>query len=247
MRLKTQSHLITVALTALVTWQLARATEPAPAAPAPAVATPREPATEAGPGAPRVRVRPAPSERAFLAVAEDDLSLTVAPDDRGQVTVPDLVAAFAAARGLSFTLDPQAAAQRIELGGETTLDRRGVRRVLASVDVLLITDGAGGVEARHLRNAAQRSVGTWPLVSAGAVADPDQPVTRVVPLYHGGGNAIFATLRGLMTRDPSRLGNVLYVPGAEQLVLCDLALNVRAYEELVAALDVPQAPLSEAR
>ena len=64
-------------------------------------------------------------------------------------------------------------------------------------------------------------------------------MTRVVQVRHGGGNAIFATLRGLLTRDPNRVGNLLYVQGSEQLVVCDFARNVRYYEQTIRALDQP--------
>ena len=42
----------------------------------------------------------------------------------------------------------------------------------------------------------------------------------------------------------ARVSNVLYVPGSETLVISDFACNVRDYERLIEALDVPLAELA---
>ena len=56
---------------------------------------------------------------------------------------------------------------------------------------------------------------------------------------HGAGSAIYANLRGIMARDPSRAGNILYVQGPERLIITDFAPSVEAYRKLLRTLDQP--------
>jgi len=63
-------------------------------------------------------------------------------------------------------------------------------------------------------------------------------VTWTCQIKHGAGSAIFANLRGIMSRDPSRAGNLLYIQGPEKLTLTDLAPRVRYYRRLIRELDV---------
>ena len=252
MRLKTQSHLITVALTGLIVWQFAKATQSAPTASAPApVATPRDAEDKPRPSAapqvtgPERRVRrEVPSVRSSFVLDDGGVTVTVEPDQSGSVRVRDLVAQLASALATSYTLDAQAADVRLTVGGEPTLSRQRLREVLRSAEVCLAMDSAGGLHAYHVRNATQLAPPPTQVVADGAAVDPDQLINRVVPVYHGSGNAIFATLRGLACRDTARVSNVLYVPGSETLVISDFACNVRDYERLIEALDVPLAELA---
>ena len=48
---------------------------------------------------------------------------------------------------------------------------------------------------------------------------------------------IFANLRGLLSRDPLRLGTILYIQGPERIVVFDLAPKVSYYREVMRSLD----------
>jgi len=255
MRLKTQSHLITIVVTGLVVWQIAQATRSEPAAPPPPAAVaqadePDEPEAkqaEAGHPPPPRRLRPAPATRGGFGLLADATEIEVAIPESGRVEVSALIAQFAEARGTTYTVDPQAAQVEVRLGGVTTLDRDRLRSVLRSVDVTFVVSDEGVIHAYSVRNVGQMEPPPWRLVADGESVDPDQLVTRVIPIYHGSGNAIFATIRGLATRDTTRISNTLYVPGSEVVIVSDRAACVDYYERVVQALDVPAPELVDGR
>lgn len=66
----------------------------------------------------------------------------------------------------------------------------------------------------------------------------ERVVTAVVTVKNGAGNDIFATVRGgLITRDVTRTGNMLYVRGPEVIIIVDYASTVNYYLEVIRALD----------
>jgi type II secretory pathway component GspD/PulD (secretin) len=81
----------------------------------------------------------------------------------------------------------------------------------------------------------------WCVVPGDQVPANDELVTAVFQVKHGAGASIFATVRGLLTRDTNRIGNILYVQGPERIILVDLASKVRYYREVIEQLDVPAA------
>lgn len=95
----------------------------------------------------------------------------------------------------------------------------------------------------HLRRNFPCKLGPpFPLVSAEEAAKhADEVVTTVLTVKHGGGNDIFATVRGLLVRDVNRIGNILYVRGPEAIILVDFGANIAYYARVIAALDVPGA------
>ena len=253
MRLKTQSHLITIAVTGLVVWQIAQATRSEPASPSPPAVEVHEPAEPQAKQAntthplPPRRVRPAPATRGGFSLLADATQIEVAIPESGRVKVSELIAQFAEAQGTTYTVDPQAAEAEVRLGGVTTLDRDRLRSVLRSVDVTFVVSDEGVIHTYHVRNVGQMEPPPWRLVADGERVDPDPLVTRVIPIYHGSGNAIFATLRGLATRDTTRISNSLYVPGSEVVIVSDRAICVDYYERVAQALDVPAPDFAEAR
>lgn len=176
------------------------------------------------------------------------LALTPIPERvlvaQGQHEAATLVQSWAAARGLTLSVDPQVRPLRLGFDSPCELDAEALRAVLDDQDLVLVRGPGATLHLVHRRNLATRFGPPWARVEDGVAVDPDRIVTREVTIRHGGGNQIFALLRGLLSRDMNRVGNVLYVAGAEQLVIVDFARNVRYFEELARALDVPSSGAS---
>lgn len=66
----------------------------------------------------------------------------------------------------------------------------------------------------------------------------DELVTAVIPVRHGAGAHIFGHVRAL-TMTSAQAPSMLYIPGAEVIVLVDVASRVRQVARLVEALDIP--------
>jgi type II secretory pathway component GspD/PulD (secretin) len=94
------------------------------------------------------------------------------------------------------------------------------------------------IRAHHRRNINQKEGPPWRYVPGEQVPNYDELVTAVFQVKNGAGNSIFATVRGLITRDTNRIGNILYVQGPEVIIIVDLASKVRYYARVVEALDV---------
>lgn len=118
-----------------------------------------------------------------------------------------------------------------------------MKKLLDFHDVVVVESqpSPGGpwiIRAHHRRNLPQKETPPWRYVEGKDVPDHEELVTAVFQIEHGAGNAIFATVRGLLTRDPNRVGNILYVPGAEVLIIVELSSRVRYYGRVIEALDV---------
>ncbi len=165
--------------------------------------------------------------------------------EAGEHTAEDVVERWAEAANLTASLDPQVSTVRIHLDRAVRLDGATLERLLDANDVVVVIEDEL-LKAYHRRNLAQHEGPPWtPLLAPDAPADPHHRiVTAVVPVRHGAGNAIFATVRGLLTRDPNRVGNILYVQGSEQIILVDFGPKVAYYRQVIAALDVPPPSLT---
>ncbi len=164
--------------------------------------------------------------------------------EAGELPVEQLVQRWARAQGKVLQLDPQLVDERVRFSADADLDAETLRHVLDMHDVVLV-ERDGVLQAHHRRNLSQKVAPPWDYVE-GLAPRSDRVVTCVVPIRHGAGNSIFATVRGLLTRDTNRIGNILYVPGPEVIILLDLGHNVRYYQEVIAALDRPS-PLASRR
>lgn len=164
--------------------------------------------------------------------------------EAGELSIEQLVQGWARAQGKVLQLDPQLVDDRIRFSADADLDAETLRHVLDMHDVVLV-ERDGVLQAHHRRNLSQKVAPPWDYVE-GLAPRSDRVVTCVVPIRHGAGSSIFATVRGLLTRDTNRIGNILYVPGPEVIILLDLGHNVRYYQEVIAALDRPS-PLASRR
>lgn len=157
----------------------------------------------------------------------------------GEVEPATLVRRWATDRGLVLTVDPQVQGVKLQFDRSVTLDAEGLREVLDAHDLVLVRGRASTLHLVHRRNLATKFGPPWDAVEDGETVDPDRIVTRTVSVRHGAGNNIFATVRGFSARDMNRIGNLLYIPGPEQIVVVDFARNVRYYEQLIRSMDVP--------
>jgi hypothetical protein len=195
-----------------------------------------EPAAEPEPAPIVLRPAPvaSPVEHHPLQLSQDPTTLVL---EAGKYAASAVVARWAEERDLAVSVDPQIKSISLELPQALTLNRTVLRALLDAHDVVLVVR-SDVLHAVHRRNLAQKFGPPWDM-TGDAPVDPDRLVTRTIPINYGAGNAVFATVRGLLTRDTNRIGNILYVQGAERIVLCDFARNVRYYERVIASLDVP--------
>ena len=156
------------------------------------------------------------------------------------VGAAELVERYAKQTGRLVSVDRQVEQVQIELAEPGRISREALLGLLDFHDVVLVED-ATLVRAHHRRNVAQKEGPPWlPLVRGDQpLPDHERLMTAVIPIRHGAGNSIFATVRGLLTRDTNRIGNILYVPGSEVVIIVDLTSKVAYYREVIAALDQP--------
>ncbi len=76
-------------------------------------------------------------------------------------------------------------------------------------------------------------------VEANGIPDSSEILTAIIQVQNGAGNDIFSALRGLVTRDRDRVGNILYIRGPEVIIIVDLAPKVEYYYRVIKALDLP--------
>lgn len=164
--------------------------------------------------------------------------------EAGDVAATDAIERWAALTGKVATIDPQIQPIRLAFTAAAALDASTLRHVLDAHDIVLV-ERDGTLQAHHRRNLSQKVGPPWDLVEGFAPED-DRLVTCVVQIRHGSGNSIFSVVRGLLTRDTNRIGNILYVQGPEVIIIVDLAYSVRYYQEIISKLDVP-APTPQQR
>ena len=169
------------------------------------------------------------------------------PAGEGLVAVEDLIKTWSRQTGRSAFVTPQAAALKIKLAvGGHTLTRAALMDLLNDHEVLLV-ESATRVRAMKHREAQVRINSAHAKVYTEDQALPsyNAPVTLVYQVKNGSGSALFANLRGLLSRDSLRLGNILYIRGPEQIVIFDLAPKVAYYREILRNLDKPDVKPSQ--
>ncbi|HBP21965.1 MAG TPA: hypothetical protein DEA08_29800 [Planctomycetes bacterium] len=156
-----------------------------------------------------------------------------------QVTATHLAEAWAKATGRRALVGPQASQVRVRVGQERSFSPERLHALCAHHDLVAVEDERS-LAIYTLRSLASRQLPP-PVLVKGAAALPalNRPTTLVWEVQHGGASAIFANLRGVMSRDPSRFGNVLYVQGPEKILVTELAGRLKTYQDLLAVLDRP--------
>lgn len=182
---------------------------------------------------------------------DDAAAMTVAVDAQGEVEVGPLVVAWARRFEALAVVSPAVQATRVRfLGAVGDLSWGAIKAILDLHDVVIVesrpvASGPFVIRAHHRRDLPQRESQAR-LVEAGDVPPWEELVTAVFRVRHGAGAMIFATLRGVMSRDPSRAGLSQYVAGPELIIVVDLASRVRFAARVIEALDV-QGPQRELR
>jgi len=173
--------------------------------------------------------------------AADETPVVVSVGEADALDLPavELVEEYARLNGRPVHVDPQATGVVVRFVQDAELDLATLTRVLRLHRVVLVEGADDLLAAYHQQNLAQELPPADGPVITGAPPEENRLVTAVVPVRHGAGNSIFAVLRGVMTRDTDRIGNILYVQGPEVIVICDLAPKVAYYRRLLAQLDVP--------
>lgn len=145
-----------------------------------------------------------------------------------------------------IVVDPAMPATRIRapLGG-TEIDYGELVSLLCTYDVQLVEEWGSGprlVHAMMMRNVplafGSRPAGVVPLERLDAIPATAY-ISVTLPVAHADPNAVFAAIRGCMSRDQRRLGNVLYLAGSNSVIVSDLASNVRFYRDLVREIEEP--------
>lgn len=170
-----------------------------------------------------------------------------------EINASELLAAWGKTFNALVIEDQQVGQAKIKFvtGVQTELSWGATKKILDFYDVMVVEDqptpnGPWVIRAHSKRNIGQKEPPPWRYVDIDSndIPDHDEIVTAVFKIKYGAGNAIFATIRGLATRDTSRVSNSLYVPGPEVIIISDLASRVRYYARVVEALDV-QGPRKE--
>jgi hypothetical protein len=159
-----------------------------------------------------------------------------------QVRLGKLLERWTESTGRRLLMSPRVRDLRVPHANTKSIARAGLVRLARHVDVLLI-ETKTSVEAVPARDAQQAFGRYEPVVvrGKGALPQGNVPVTLIYPLTQADGQSVFANLRGILCRDPMRLGNVLYLRGSNYLVITDLAPRVAYYRQIAEQLDRPRA------
>lgn len=176
----------------------------------------------------------------------DDRTLRVEYMANVDIEASQILASWGRFFGALVIQDPQVIQTRIKFltNVNTDLSWGAVKLILDFHDVVVVEsqptpNGPWVIRAHHRRNLPTKEPPPWRYVESKDVPDHDELVTAVFQIKNGAGNNIFATLRGFGARDMNRVGNMLYVPGPEIIIVVDLASKVRYYGRLIEALDSP--------
>lgn len=185
---------------------------------------------------------------AFAQDAKLDSPLLVkVPVEEGAVLVDRLVRAWAQQTGRRAFVSAQLANIKVRMEvGAHSLGREELLALLQDQGVVII-ESRTRVRALQARDVQGRFDATRAPVYTQNQALPalNMPVTLVYEVQHGSGSSIFANLRGILSRDASRVGNILYVQGPERLIISDFAPKVARYRQLIQILDRPATSASQ--
>jgi type II secretory pathway component GspD/PulD (secretin) len=167
-----------------------------------------------------------------------------APFPTENADIAKILESWARRLGNDVTVDPGLRGQTfikiVEGGPELTWGL--FKKALDFQDVVIEereVDGKWVTHAHCRRNLNMHMAPPFPVVGNDeALPKREQVVTAFVPVKNGCGADIYANVRGLLTRDVNRVGNILYVRGPEVLIVVDLAKNVDYYREVIRRLDV---------
>jgi len=162
-------------------------------------------------------------------------------EGKTKIPITFLLEAWGQASQRRVSYSPSVAGLQLQLSvGVHELSRAEVLRVLARVDVTVLESEQDLFALGHRELSTKIGTEVTPHYSGDDAVLPElnQAITWTCTIKHGAGSAIYANLRGILARDPTRAGNILYIQGPEKLILTDLAPRIRYYRGLIRALDV---------
>jgi general secretion pathway protein D len=175
----------------------------------------------------------------------DDASMVMEVVTGQDIAATDILSAWAKHFDALVIPDPQIQPVKIRFLTNTNAPMTwgAMKSILDFHDVVVVESqptpsGPWVIRAHHRRNLAQKEGPPWRYVKGDDLPDHEELVTAVFQIKNGAGQQIFATVRGLLTRDTNRIGNILFVQGPEVLIIVDLASKVRYYRRVIEALDV---------
>ena len=160
-------------------------------------------------------------------------------EGKTQIPVTSLLEAWGQATRRHVSHSPSVAKAQFQLSvGVHELSRTEILKILNRVD-LTVVESEQGLFGLRIRDLATKVATEVPQQYSDDDPLPrlNQPITWTCEIKHGAGSAIYASLRGLLSRDPTRVGNILYIQGPEKLILTDLAPRIRYYRDLIRQLD----------
>ncbi|MGE0712754.1 MAG: secretin N-terminal domain-containing protein [Planctomycetota bacterium] len=181
-----------------------------------------------------------------LAQPRDDYEFDLKLEEKSDLVVESLLELVANEFKALLVLDPQVANMRMKFANraKVPLTWRALKEVLKfyEVEILESQSTPGGpwmLQAIHQRSLPNKATPPYRFIdNKDGLPDQEEMVTVVFQMLNGAGSTIFANLRGIMSRDPTRAGNILYVQGPELLIITDTTSKVRYYDRLIQALDV---------
>lgn len=176
----------------------------------------------------------------------DDAKIDLRVPETAELQVPALLETVATKFEAILVLAPSVTGLRVKFANRANvpLTWGTIKKILRFNDVVVHESqpsGPGGpwmLQAMGAREVQTKSGGPTRFVPGTALPDHDEVVTAVFQIENGAGSAIYANLRGILARDPTRGGNILYIQGPELLIITDATSNVRYYNRLIQALDV---------
>lgn len=176
----------------------------------------------------------------------DDAKIDLKVPETAELQVPALLETVATKFEAILVLAPSVTGLRVKFANRANvpLTWGTIKKILRFNDVVVHESqpsGPGGpwmLQAMGAREVQTKSGGPTRFVPGTSLPDHDEVVTAVFQVENGAGSAIYANLRGILARDPTRGGNILYIQGPELLIITDATSNVRYYNRLIQALDV---------
>lgn len=102
-----------------------------------------------------------------------------------------------------------------------------------------VTKGQLLIKAYEQRTLQNNETPPYPFIKDGErLPKRSEVITAVIQIKNGAGREIFSNIRGLLSRDRGRVGEIFYVPGPEVILVTDFAPNVEYYRGIIEALDI---------
>ena len=197
---------------------------------------------------PALAQAPEPEDRSAEERTElDDVTLSFRFRSGEEFEVDQLLQQWGVALGQIVIADSQIRGQKIKLLTQSaTMTWKVFKKILMMNGVVVVEEKVGAdqllIKAYMQRNLQTNESPPFSFEGVGRrLPRRSEIVTAAIQVKNGAGREIFATVRGLLTRDRNRVGEILHVPGPEVILVTDFAPNVEYYKNIIQALDI-QAP-----